>query len=112
MENNIIKDRLLGNIDVLSDVRVRVVGTISNVDTKIGTFELVYEEKRVTCLPPISQKYHPLIGDNVTLVGRIVPTDNNEIEIRTESVAKISKEELDSYIKYLKLRNEVLNNGS
>ena len=112
MENNIISDRSLENIDVLSDIRVRVVGTVATVDTKIGTFELSCGEKKITCLPPLSQKYHPRTADNVTLVGRIVSTDNNEIEIRTESVAKISKEELNSYVKYLKLRDELLNNGS
>lgn len=112
MENNVIKDRLLSTIDKASDVRVRIVGTIESLDDKIGTFVLADGSIKITCLPPLNSAYQPKNGDLVTLVGRVVPADNSEIEIRTESLEKISEKDYNSYNKYLKIRGDLLNNGS
>lgn len=95
-----------------SDVRIRLVGTIESVDEKIGTFVLIDAGSKVTCLPPINPSARPQVNDMVTLVGRVVLTDNDEIEIRTESVQKISEKDYDSYNKYLKIRGDLLSNGS
>lgn len=112
MESNVIIDRLLSTIEKTSDIRVRVVGVIEHVEEKIGTFVISDKSIKITCLPPVASSNQPKKGELVTLVGRIMPTDNNEIEIRTESLDKISERDYDSYNKYLKIRGELLNNGS
>ncbi len=112
MESNIIKERSIKTIDPNSDIRVRLVGLVESYDEKIGTFEISDRSKKLTCLPPINYNYKPEKGAFVTVVGRIVPADNNEVELRTESIEKISEKEYDYYNKYLNIRGNLLNNGS
>lgn len=108
MENNAIKDRSLGTLDKSSDIRARVVGIVESVEEKIGTFVLSDKTIKITCLPPVNASSPPKKGELITLVGRVMPTDNGEIEIRTESFEKISEKDYDSYNKYLKLRNDLI----
>ncbi|MCL5101566.1 MAG: hypothetical protein M1348_03070 [Candidatus Parvarchaeota archaeon] len=107
-----IRDRLLSTIDKSSDVRVRVVGKVTALDEKIGTFVLSDGASRVTCLPPLNKSYLPQTDELVTLVGRVAYADNDEVEIRTDFLEKISQKDYDSYNKYLKIRGNLLHDGS
>jgi hypothetical protein len=112
MENNVIRDRLLSTINKDSDIRVRVVGKVESVEEKIGTFVISDKGIKTTCLPPVNASIQPKKGDLITVVGRIAPAGDNEIELRTESLERISEKDYDSYNKYLKIRNDLLNSGS
>ncbi len=111
MESKVIADKSLGDITA-EDTRVRFVGKVEKIDD-IGMFDVSEGDKKVTCLPPVSVKPNIGKGDFVLVTGRVALGDSKEdFEVRTDSVRKISGEERDNYNKYLKIRSELLNNGS
>lgn len=112
MENNVIKDRTLSSINKTEDNRVRVVGTVKDIDPKIGTFKISDEGVEITCLPPAAGLNEVSSGDFAVISGKVLPAGENEIEIRCEHAEKIGKNDIDEYHKYLKIRNDLLNNGS
>lgn len=105
-------DRSIETIDKNNDIRIRVVGKIQAVDEKTGTFELVDGSFKLTCLPPVNQTTVPVKNESVVVSGKIAHAGNDEFELRTEHLEKISEKEYGEYHKYLKLRWELLNNGS
>ena len=112
MENNVIKDRKLSDINKAEDNRVRVIGAISDIDPKIGTFKISDGGVEITCLPPAQGLNGVSAGDFSVISGRVLPAGENEIEIRCEYIERIDRNDVDEYHKYLKIRNDLLNNGS
>ncbi|MCL5009828.1 MAG: hypothetical protein M1433_02535 [Candidatus Parvarchaeota archaeon] len=112
MENSIITDRSLSTIDKSKDYKVRVVGTVESIDEGIGTFVLSDGGVKITCLPPVSPNEKPEKGEKVTVVGRVAQAGNDEVEIRTDHIERISEADYENYNKYLKQRRDLLSNGS
>ncbi len=112
MESNSIQDRTLATVNKETDSKIRVVGSIESVDESIGTFVITDSGINVTCLPPVSSESKPRKGQLVTVVGRVVPAGNDDIEIRTDYIEDITDEDYKTYNSYLKQRGDLLSNGS
>ncbi|MCW1293804.1 MAG: hypothetical protein OH316_00010 [Candidatus Parvarchaeota archaeon] len=106
-----IIDCSIEDINRLEEVRIRTVGEVMNVD-EIGIFIIKDErDNKIVCMPSPDMKDKPNISDLVCVTGKIVKSDGGP-ELRVDNIEKISEKDADNFNKYLKIRGELLDNGS
>ena len=109
MENQTIKDTDISGIKD-NNSKVRIVGKVLSFDEKTGIFEIEDEGSKLTCMAEPSS-YGEIPNGLVLVTGRAISADSS-FEIRADSVQSINMTEYNNYKKYLKIRNNLLNNGS
>jgi hypothetical protein len=108
MENQVITDTKIGEIKQ-DNIRVRIVGRVVSFDEKTGIFELEDDEQKITCMANMSES-HTSPQDLVLVTGRAIAADSS-FEVRADSVESINIKDYNNYKKYLKIRNNLLNNN-
>ncbi len=111
-EKRSIVDCNLDSIPHENNLIIRTVGLVRDIDQS-ETFTLSNKNgQKITCLPSPDFVLNLQNGDFVTVVGHVLLTDQNEIELRVESAEKITEKEYLNFDKYLKIRHDLLNYGN
>ncbi len=110
MESSAIEDTSILDINKEND-RVRFVGKLKSFDKSIGTFIIEDNGIEITCIQNYKENIEFNPGELVIVTGRSIPADSS-FEIRAESMEKIDINDYNTYKKYLKIRKDLLNNGS
>ncbi len=107
MESQIIKDIEIKQIKE-DNSKVRVIGKVISSDEKTGIFEIEDEGSKLTCMSMMGIT-PPKIGEMVIVTGRTVSTDSS-FELRIEAIQSININDYNNYKRYLKIRDDLLNN--
>lgn len=110
MESQAITDTSIDNLKT-ENMRVRFAGKVVSFDEKTGMFEVEDGGAKTTCLPNYQENPALKSADIVLVTGRTVAADSS-FEIRADRAEKININEYNNYKKYLKIRDDLLSNGS
>ena len=106
-----VVDCKVEDISSMEEARVRTIGKVVNVDD-VGIFIIEGENgAKIVCMPSPDMTEKPDVSDLVCITGKVVKSDGGA-ELRVDDFKKVDERDANNFNKYLKIRGELLDNGS